>query len=89
MDAGKNGGNSNKEKIAPQTQMSADSELDIDYQELREKIHTSTQTTLDHLDKLIEVTTKKSNKRLYLDLIRALVVDSAQASESLFFHSST
>jgi len=85
MDAGKNGGNSNKEKIAPQTQMSADSELDIDYQELREKLHTSTQTTLDHLDKLIEVTTKKSNKRLYLDLIRALVVDSAQASESLFF----
>jgi uncharacterized protein YoxC len=85
MDARKNGGISNTEKIVPQPKISSDSDLDIDYQELREKLHTSTQTTLDHLDKLIEGTTKKSNKRLYLELIRALVVDSAQASESLFF----
>ena len=85
MDAGKNGGNSNTEKITTKTGTSPDAEFDFNYQELTQKLHTSTQSTLDHLDKLIEVTTKKSNKRLYLELIRALVVDSAQASESLFF----
>jgi uncharacterized protein YoxC len=85
MDAGKNGGNQDTEKIAPQTETTPEAEFNFDYQELRGKLHTSTQTTLDHLDKLIEGATKKSNKRLYLDLIRALVVDSAQASESLFF----
>lgn len=85
MDAGKNGGDSNTEKITTKTGPSPDSEYDFNYQELAQKLHTSTQSTLDHLDKLIEVTTKKSNKRLYLELIRALVVDSAQASESLFF----
>ncbi len=85
MDTGKNGGNSNTEKITAKTGTSPDSEFDFNYQELRQKLHTSTKVTLGHLDKLIEVTTKKSNKRLYLELIRALVVDSAQASESLFF----
>jgi hypothetical protein len=85
MDAGKNGGTQNTEKIAPQTKMLSDFEFDVDYKELREKLHTSTQTTLYNLDKLIKDTAKKSNKRLYLELIRALVVDSAQSSESLFF----
>jgi uncharacterized protein YoxC len=86
VDARKNGGNSKTtEKIETQQEIPIDQIFDIDYQKLRESLHTSTQTTLDHLDKLLQGSSKRSNKRLYLELFRALLVDSAQTSESLFF----
>jgi hypothetical protein len=86
MDARKNSGNpETAEKIKAQPGISTDQNFDVNYQELRESLHASTQTTLNHLDKLLQISSKRSNKRLYLELFRALVVDSAQASESLFF----
>ena len=62
-----------------------DQTLDIDCKKLRQQLQTSTQTTLNHLDQLIQKTGKKTNKRLYLELFRALIVDSARSSESLFY----
>ncbi len=85
MDARKSGGNSPQDEIET-LGIPPDQSLDIDYQKLRETLHNSTQITLNHLGKLMQGSSKKSNKRLYLELFRALVIDSAQVSESLFFH---
>jgi uncharacterized protein YoxC len=73
------------EEIANQQPSSPEDYEALDFDQLRESLHNSTETTIDHLDKLIQESSKRSNKRLYLELFRALVVDSAQASESLFF----
>ena len=86
MDARKSDGyQKTNEKIADPESLPAEEDFNIDYTSLKEALHNSTQITLNRLDKLIQESTKKSNKRLYLELFRALVVDSAQASESLFF----
>jgi hypothetical protein len=75
----------NTEEIEEQDQEASDQTLEIDYEILRQKLQSSTQTTLNHLDLLIEASSKKTNKRLYLELFRALVVDSARSSESIFY----
>jgi hypothetical protein len=84
MDARKNYPNSkDREKIESEELDTLS--LSVDYDELRKALQESTQTTLDHIDKLIQDSSQKSNKRLYLDLFRALIVDSARSSESLFY----
>jgi hypothetical protein len=45
----------------------------------------STKNTLDHLDKLIQSSSARSNKRAYLELFRALIEESAKSSESLIY----
>jgi hypothetical protein len=85
MDARKNNIPSEKIKNKDNPNSTLNQDFDINYQSLREELQNSTNTTLKNLDKFIEASSKKSNKRLYLELFRALVLDSAQTSESIFF----
>jgi hypothetical protein len=85
VDARKNDTNTkDREKIEEFEELDTQS-LIVSYDELRKTLKTSTETTLNHIDKLIQGSSQKSNKRLYLDLFRALIVDSARSSESLFY----
>jgi hypothetical protein len=68
----------------------ADTALDalsssMDHEELLQKMQMSTKNTLDHLDKLIQSSSARSNKRAYLELFRALIEESAKSSESLIY----
>ncbi len=74
----------NKEPIT-QEQESFDKPFDSNYEELRKELQISTENTLKRLDELIESSSKRTNKKMYLELFRALVVDSAQSSESLIY----
>ena len=86
MDSRKNAGKreNNKEQGA-QTQESFAKPFDSNYEELRRESQISTENTLNRLDELIQSSSKRTNKKMYLELIRALVVDSAQSSESLIY----
>jgi hypothetical protein len=55
------------------------------YNEMQKSLQTSTKNTVNRLDLLIKSSGKRSSKRLYLELFRALVVDSAKSSESLLY----
>jgi hypothetical protein len=83
VDTRENNGNSTKKEIGTRDDPTPD--LELDYKNLRQHLRKSTQITVDHLDKLIKASSKRSNKRCYMELFRALVVDSARTSESLFF----
>jgi hypothetical protein len=68
----------------------ADTALDalsssMDHEELLQKMQISTKHTLDHLDKLIQSSNARSNKRAYLELFRALIEESAKSSESIIY----
>jgi len=49
------------------------------------KMQKSTTNTVSHLDILIQSTSKRSNKRTYLELFRALIEENARYSESLIY----
>jgi len=49
------------------------------------KMQKSTENTVSHLDTLIQSTSKRSNKRTYLELFRALIEENARYSESLIY----
>ncbi|HUK85141.1 MAG TPA: hypothetical protein VLU95_04695 [Candidatus Acidoferrum sp.] len=74
----------NKEPIIRE-QESFDKPFDSNYEELRKELQISTENTLKRLDELIESSGKRTNKKMYLELFRALVVDSARSSESLIY----
>ncbi len=83
MDTRKNGTNRTaKEEI---TKRQETTPFDVDYEELKQTLQTSTNTTVERLDQLIKSSSKNSNKKTYLELFRALIVDSARSSESLLY----
>ena len=58
---------------------------DVDYEKLRQIMQISTKNTLEHLDKLIQSSSTRSNKRTYLELFRALIEENAKSSESIIY----
>ncbi len=50
-----------------------------------ERMQTSTEHTVGHLDKLIQSSGKKSSRRTYLELFKALIEENARYSESLIY----
>ena len=54
-------------------------------EELLLRMQSSTQNAINHLDKLIQCTSKSSHKRVYLELFRALIEENAKHSESLIY----
>jgi uncharacterized protein YoxC len=73
-----------KEEI-DQTQSEPEAESFLSNEELLIKMKNSTENTVNHLDKLIQSSSKRSNKRVYLELFRALIEENAKHSESLIF----
>jgi hypothetical protein len=85
MDARENIRNGKNAKEITSDQEPAETFEDPKYDELQKSLQASTQNTVNRLDMLIQSSGKRSSKRLYLELFRALVVDSARSSESLLY----
>jgi hypothetical protein len=86
MDARKNGGKGKikKEQITQELEFNC-TPFDSNFEELRKELKNSTENTINRLDDIIQSSSKLSNKKMYLELFRALVVDSARSSESLIY----
>ena len=86
MDSRKNGAKrEDKKESVTQEQEFVDKPFDSNYEELRQELQRTTENTISRLDELIQVCGKKTIKKMYLELFRALVVDSARSSESLIY----
>lgn len=72
-----------KEKVIT-TENTTDAES-LSNEEIIMRMQKSTQNTITHLDAMIKSTSKKSNKRTYLELFRALIEENARYSESLIY----
>ncbi len=83
MDTRKNSTNRTAKKEITKKQKTTP--FDVDYEELKQTLQTSTNTTVERLDQLIKSSSRNSNKKTYLELFRALIVDSARSSESLLY----
>jgi hypothetical protein len=86
VDARKTGGKreNKKEPVAREQELNI-KPFDSNYEELRKELQISTENTITLLDELIKTSGKTTNKKMYLELFRALVVDSARSSESLIY----
>ena len=71
-----------EEVIQPKTAVDAEP---LSNEEMLTRMHSSTANTINHLDKLIQASSKRSNKRTYLELFRALIEENARHSESLIY----
>jgi hypothetical protein len=86
VDTRKNGGKrENKKEHVDREQELTIKPFDSNYEELRRELQTTSENTITRLDELIKVTGKTTNKKMYLELFRALVIDSARSSESLIY----
>jgi hypothetical protein len=68
-----------------QTQSEPENEPFLSNEELLTKMKISTENTLNHLDKLIQSSSKTGNKRIFLELFRALIEENARNSEYLIY----
>jgi hypothetical protein len=85
MDARKNGRKqaAKEEIVQPENELEAESS--VSNEELFMRMQNSTENIISHLDKLIQSSSKRSNKRAYLELFRALIEENAKYSESLIY----
>jgi hypothetical protein len=67
----------------PQSEVEAEDYLSNE--DLLAKMKISTENTLNHLDKLIQSSCERSNKRVYLELFRALIEENARYSEYIIY----
>jgi hypothetical protein len=86
MDTGEDSG----EREAREEMTSVEQELhaepfDVNYEELRQMLQASTKNTIGHLDQLIGSSRSGSQKRLFLELFRALILENARSSESIVY----
>jgi hypothetical protein len=86
VDARKNGANRATKEEITETQNEPEVEpFDVNYEKLRQTLQISTNNTVKQLEQLINSSSKNSNKKVYLELFKALVIDSARSSESLIY----
>ena len=85
MDARKNDRKQAAKEEIGQPENECEAESAVNSEELFVKMKNSTENTITHLDKLIQSSSKRSNKRAYLELFRALIEENTRFSESLIY----
>jgi hypothetical protein len=84
MDARKNDRRQGAKEEIMQSEVTAET-ASLSNEEMLMQMQRSTENTMNHLDKLIQSSSKRSNKRTYLELFRALIEENARYSESLIY----
>jgi hypothetical protein len=59
--------------------------FDVNYEELRRMLQASTRNTIEYLDQLIISSRSGSQKRLFLELFKGLILENARSSESIIY----
>ncbi len=73
MDSRKNGAKrEDKKESVTQEQEFVDKPFDSNYEELRQELQRTTKNTISRLDELIQVSGKKTIKKMYLELFRSV-----------------
>jgi hypothetical protein len=85
MDARKNDRKQAPKEAIAQPENAPAPEASMGNEELFTRMQSSTVNTISHLDKMIQASSKRSNKRAYLELFRALIAENARYSESLIY----